>query len=383
MASIRKRTWTTKTSEKSAWIVAYLHNGKQHIKTFATKREASEWRATMTLERQKGVHTPASTSITVAEAGERWLRQAEIDGLEGSTLLQYREHLKLHILPHLANVKLTQLTPAGVQDFRNTLSCGEDRRRSPATVQKIMVSLGSILAQAMSEGLGSRNPVREAAQYGRRRGKLAGRHRQHLEVGVDIPSKANLAAILAHAPARWRPLLMTAVYTGLRASELRGLTWHDVDLKRASLTVRQRADRWNAMGSPKSATSKREIPLARDLVTVLREWRLACPKGPLGLCFPDDDGAVVSTVTLHRHALGQAQVNAGICKIASQPRYSMHSLRHACASLLIEAGQFSPKEIQAIMGHAKITMTYDTYGHLMSAPEASQQKIDGLTALLG
>ena len=45
MASIRKRTWQTKGGEKSAWIVAYLHKGKQHIRTFKTKKAATEWRA--------------------------------------------------------------------------------------------------------------------------------------------------------------------------------------------------------------------------------------------------------------------------------------------------------------------------------------------------
>ena len=243
MASIRKRTWNTKTGEKSAWIVAYLHHGKQHIRTFKTKKAASEWRATMTVERQKGIHVPASTSITVTEAGRRWLDQAINDGLEPASVEQYRSHLELHIAPFLGDVKLAELTAASVEDFRNMLAKGTDRRRSPALIGKVVISLGSILGHAMALGLASRNVVREAVMHNRRRQRLAKRHEKHLEVGVDIPTKDELRLILAHARGRWRALIVTAIFTGLRASELRGLTWKDVDFDAATLRVRQRADR--------------------------------------------------------------------------------------------------------------------------------------------
>jgi integrase len=74
---------------------------------------------------------------------------------------------------------------------------------------------------------------------------------------------------------------VTAIFTGLRASELRGLTWDDVDLDRRVLTVRQRADRWNTIGSPKSDAGKREVPALTAYATkkgrslVLAFWRSA------------------------------------------------------------------------------------------------------------
>src|SRR6516165_9849427 len=122
MASIRKRAWvTSKGIEKTAWVVDYTLKGKQHIKTFPTKRAATDWRTEMQHEVKRGTHTPASKSITVAEAGGRWIEQAETDGLEASTVLQYRQHLNYHIIPFLGEVKLAELTPASVVDFRNVL----------------------------------------------------------------------------------------------------------------------------------------------------------------------------------------------------------------------------------------------------------------------
>ena len=381
MASVRKRVWNTAKGQKSAWIVAYLHKGKQHIKTFETKKAAEKWRAEMTVEVGKGIHTPTSASITVAEAGRRWLDQAMNDGLEPSTVEQYEQHLKFHILPHLGDKKLADLTAASIEDFRNALSKGTDRRRSPTMVRKVIISLGGIFAHAMSFGLAARNPVREAAQYGKRRQRLAARHEKRLEVGRDIPSKDELRLILAHAQGPWRPLIVTAIFTGLRASELRGLTWDDVDLDRAVLRVRQRADRWKNIGSPKSASSAREVPLAPMVVNALKEWRLACPKGELNLTFPDGAGEVVSLLVIHRHGLGKTLVAAGLCANQFHPKYSMHNLRHAAASLFIEQG-FSPKRVQALMGHSTIQMTFDVYGHLFPSQDSDQEAMRQLQARL-
>jgi len=79
--------------------------------------------------------------------------------------------------------------------------------------------------------------------------------------------------------------------TCLRASELRGLAWSDVDLKEGVLAVRQRADLYCTIGSPKSASSRREVPLMPIVVNTLREWKLACPKSDLDLVFPTGNGA--------------------------------------------------------------------------------------------
>ena len=123
------------------------------------------------------------------------------------------------------------------------------------------------------------------------------RSRAKLRVGVDIPSPEGSRQFITHLQARglrdrWRPLFLTAIFTGLRASELRGLTWEDVDLPRAVLHVRQRADRYLAFGAPKSRGGERSIPLPPRLIETLREWKLQCPKGKLGLVFPTGNGTV-------------------------------------------------------------------------------------------
>jgi integrase len=392
MAKVRKRTWKNKAGEQTAWIADYFDQGGKdgkpvrHIKTFKTKREAADWLARTQVEVQQGVHTPANLSLTVDEAGELWIAQGETDGLEASTVQQYRQHLDYHIKPFIGAVKLAELAPGTVQSFRNSLI---KEGRSRVMAQKVISSLGSILAEAMAGGRVARNVVREQARQNRRRNRVEKRHKKQLKVGVDIPTKDEIRAMLAHAPGRLRALLVTAVFTGLRASELRGLTWDDVDLDRGVLAVRQRADRWNRIGSPKSDSGKREVPLAPMVVNALKEWRLACPRvkesegheGRLWLIFPNSKGNVDTLPNIHRRGLGPIQVVAGITTDKLHPRYGLHALRHAAASLFIEQG-FTPKRVQALMGHSTIQMTFDTYGHLFPSEKDDQVAMQQLQARL-
>src|SRR5262245_60548354 len=135
-------------------------------------------------------------------------------------------------------------------------------------VKRALGSLAALLADAQERGLVARNVARDLRGR-RRRGKerqSEQRQRGRLVVGKDIPTRAEIKAIVGAATGRWQPLLQTAVLTGLRASELRGLRWADVDLEARLLHVRQRADRFNVIGPPKSAAGRRTVPLSR-LVT--------------------------------------------------------------------------------------------------------------------
>jgi integrase len=124
-------------------------------------------------------------------------------------------------------------------------------------VRRARFSLGAILAAARMP----HNVVRELAEQSksqrRRQRHLDGRHRDEIE----IPTMAEIKAICEAAQGRWRPLLLTATFTGLRASELRGLEWSDVNFEKGEISVRQRADRYNKIGSPKSAAGYRTVPV--------------------------------------------------------------------------------------------------------------------------
>ena len=237
MATVRKRTYHKGTpNERRVWIVDYFSpaadGGKprRHIETFKFEREANARRKKIEAEVDKGIHTPKRESITVIEAGKLWIRQVEIDCRERSTLQQYRQHLDLHIKPFLGGKKLSALTPAAVQTFRNTLIT---EGRSHTMARRVIVSLGSILSHAMLSGLVARNVV---AEQPKRKGD--GRKKRNLEPGVDFPAIEELRTLLT-IQGKWRPFIVTAIFTGLRASELVATRWDDIDFNTGRLHVRR------------------------------------------------------------------------------------------------------------------------------------------------
>jgi integrase len=387
--SVRKRSWKTKAGDvKESWIVDYVdQHGNRHIKTFARKKDANAHHAGVTVDVRAGIHTADSRSITIAEAGRLWIESGEAAKLERTTLEQYQQHLDLHIVPEIGTVKLAQLTAPMVRVLEDRLRAD----RSPAMVRKIRGSLGAILADAQERGLVAQNVV-QSLRGRRRRGKerhADKRQKGRLKVGVDIPTPEEVRTIITHLEGRWRPMLLTAVFTGLRASELRGLRWADIDLKRGEIQVRQRADRFNAIGQPKSEAGERTIPLLPMVVNALREWKLACPKGELDLVFPNGRGRVENCSNIVQRAWMPTQIAAGVTDKRGRAKYTgLHALRHFyaswCINRRVDGGLELPlKLVQSRLGHASIQMTADRYGHLFPRGDDGAELAAAEKAFLG
>jgi integrase len=392
---------------QEAWIVDYATNEGRHIKTFAKKKEADEFAATARIEVRHGIHTPSSKSITVAEAGKLWLATAEKNKLERTTIDGYKQHLALHIEPLIGSTKLSDLSTPMVRDFEDTLSSDKATPRSPTLIKKVRGSLGAILSDAQERGLVARNVVRELRSR-RHRGKerrADRRQKGKLKVGIDIPAPDEIKAIIETAEGRWRPFFLTAIFTGLRASELRGIRWADVDLKKGELNVTQRADAYQEIGSPKSEAGHRTVPLTPKLARVLTEWKLACPKGDAGLVFPNTDGNVEWHANIINRAWIPLQIAAGVTaqvkdsngklvrdedgKPVLQAKYTgLHALRHFYASWCInretDGGLELPaKVVQERLGHSSITVTLDTYGHLFPRGDDTAKLAEAESRLWG
>ncbi len=368
--SVRKRKWITRKGEhKEAWIVDYSANGSRHIETFELKKEADAYEAQVSVDVGKGIHIAPSKSVTVTEAGELWIKACEGDELERASIDAYRQHLRLHIKPYLGHYKLSHLTVPLVRKFKDDLRVD---KRSPAMVKRIIGSLGALLGDSLERGLVATNVVRSMKRE-RKRGKerqAERRQRGKLKVGVDIPTPEEIKRLIAHLPDRWRPLLLTAAFTGLRASELRGLRWEDVDLRHGKLHVRQRADRYQTIGKPKSESGERTVPLPPMVVNTLREWKLKCPKSEHGIVFPTGAGEIEYHSNIVHRGLGPAQIAAKIVTKDGKPKYpGLHSLRHFYASWCInrvkDGGLELPlKMVQERLGHSTLALTADVYGHL-------------------
>ena len=353
MTAIRKRQWTNAAGEdKTAWLVDYRdQSGKRRAKQFSRKKDAEAWQVGAAWQVSQGTHTADSQSITIAQAGELWIETVTLKGREATTIAAYDQHVRLHINPLCGAVKLSRLTKPNVIAYRNRWM----KDLSAPMASRVLKSLRMMIKDAQERGLVAQNVALGVTV------DSGGRSRPE----IVIPPKKALAAILGQSGDDKAPALhCLAIFAGLRASELRGLSWQAIDLAAETVTVFQRADAKNKLGPPKSKAGRRTIPLPDMALQALRKWKLACPPSPAGLVFPSASGGVISHPAMLQGISGPVQIACGLTA-GDKPLYGLHAFRHACASLWIEQN-VSPKRIQTWMGHSSIQVTFDTYGHLFS-----------------
>ncbi len=203
---------------------------------------------------------------------------------------------------------------------------------------------------------------------------------------------------------------------------MRGLRWADIDLKKAVLHVRQRADRYGTIGQTKSEAGQRTVPLPPILTNSLREWKLKYPRPFTGqrdancdpireapkaehLVFPTSTGNVENHANILHRGLGPVQVAAGVtvqatdndgkpCKdkdgepVMMAKYTGLHALRHFYASWCINRVEdgglgLPPKIVQTRLGHATLAMTMDTYGHLFPSGDDGKELAAAEAKLFG
>ena len=360
MASVRKRNRIYKGEVKSSWEVSWTdHGGKRRAKQFKMKKAADRHRTKVETEIEGGYHVAEAASITVREAGTKWLEVCELrmkldDNMTRHTFETYRRTIDNHVYPSLGTVKLSHLTAPMVQKWVYEMVQHPTEPRSCITIRKALACLRMLLAEAQRQGRIAHNIVRDAPP------RVPGRTKERIE----IPTRAELKMMLGSAEGSMRVILYAAVFTGMRQGELRALTWEHVDFAQGIVRVRQSADRWGGFGRPKSRAGVRDIPMAPVLAKMLKEWKLACRVNDLGLVFPNTCGNVVTITNLHLYRWRPFMKSVGLVdETTGVPKYHFHALRHCAASLFIEQG-LPPKQVQTIMGHATMAMTFDVYGHL-------------------
>jgi integrase len=389
--SVRETIRRSGGEEVRWWIADFKDgNGRRHQVRFRHKKDATAYEEKSKVSVREGQFVTVDHNMTVEKAVDVWLNRVEANGMrhkgpvERSTIRQYRQH-RAHIVSRIGDQKLRRLTKETVEHFRDGLLEGVKDKNgrdsikplSRALARKVLISFKSVL-KANKVG-----HVAEDVAIG-----IDKRHKRKLEVGKDMPTPAEIRRLIKAATTpRIRALLMIAAMAGLRASELRGLRWSDVDLKAQELTVRQRADRFNKIGNPKSGESGRTIPIPPEAVVALKEWKLACPKSDLDLVFPTRTGAVEHHKNMLR-SLGPVMKATGVVAKDGSPKYALHAFRHFFASWCINSidrggRQLPAKVAQELLGHSSIVMTMDVYGHMFPRGDDRTELSEQSKRLLG
>jgi integrase len=351
---VKVRKW------RGRWCTDYRARGSdhkihRHIEVRKNKRDAEAAARIIEGRVAAGTHVPLSQSPTVAEAAAAWIEHVKAEGRERTTVDQYEQHVRLHIVPVLGAYKLAELRRPSIERFKDELL----KSTSRAMAKKVLVSLKAIFNEAMRTGSAAHNPAAGV--------KVEMRKLKKLEVGVDIPTVSEVFRMIDKAPTSFaRTLIEVAAFTGMRSGELRALHWSDIDFKARKINVRQAVTRYGIVKMPKSDAGHRVIPCMRRVIMTLEDWKRE--HGKHKLVFSTATGNFFDQGNLLRRVLHPAEAAAGIL-VGDEPKYDLKSLRHFYASLCCNrrsAGGFELplKEMAERMGHTDPAFTLRRYGHL-------------------
>lgn len=357
-------------------------NGKRkyHNKTIkGTKRDAQRYLSKVLREMDTGEFVEPSRQ-TVAEYLKEWLEKAASTRLRPATLENYRYRIDKYIIPQLGDKRLSNLTPLDVQSLYTFMQAPKDAPDpddrglglSARSVRIVHNILHSALKQAVRWRMIPRNPASDVELPTERRSEM-----QHL-----TPEQA--AAFLdAAEDDKWFPLWCVLLTGGLRPSEALGLKWEDLDEDRLRVRrslVRLTGGGWH-LTEPKTRGSRRTVPLPSFAVKALRDHRKQQAEAQLAAGAEwEDNGLIFASEfgrPLHHRNLAQRHFEK-ILERADLPRMRMYDLRHSAATLRLANGEH-PKVVAELLGHASVTLTLDTYSHVVPGmQEAATARLDSL-----
>jgi integrase len=315
---------------------------------------------------------------------QQWLRYwlTTRTRIRPTTLRSYEVHVERHLIPHLGRIRLSELTGRHITDTITTIGATTNRygrTPTPSTLHRIRATLRSALNAAIREGLLRDNPPRYVEVPSPRRPHALVWTAQRVEAWQKTGERPAVAVWTVEQTAtflsfisqdRLAVMWWLIALRGLRRGEAAGLRWVDVDLDAGVAMIEQQRianGRVVTVGPPKTAASRRLVPLDRHTVRLLREHRrrqraeqrvAGQAWQDSGYVFVTEDGAPLHPDFLTRrfhHLVGESGL----------PPVRLHALRHGAASLAHCAG-VDLKTVQAQLGHSSIVLTADTYTSVLT-----------------
>ena len=325
--------------------------------------------------------------LTVNQLLDRWFNDVMRHQVASPALSNYQTIAKIHIRPTLGRKQVAKLKPAEIDAL---LSAKLDSGLSVSTVRRIR----SVLAQALTQ-------AQRWEMVGRNAASLSRPPRAPRREGRSLSPDQVRSLVGAMTEDRLAGLFLTMLGTGLRRGEALALKWSDVDLDRGVLTVKnqlrrepgiaepeggKRAGAALVLVEPKTASSKRIVPLSNWVVQTLKTHKIRQTEERLALDAAWKDGGFVFTTSIGTPVdpRNASRAFSQLAERAGLGAWHIHELRHSTASTSLAQGV--PVEVvSAFLGHSSIRMTVDTYGHigdvqLRTAADAMDTALGGVVA---
>ena len=356
--TIRKKTVTRKGKEYTYWEARITvgrdpGTGKQIQKSFSgkTQKEVREKMQSAAVEVNTGTYIPPA-KLNVGQWLDIWIDEF-LNNLKPGTVGSYKGLIKNHIKPAIGAVKLTDLHPHGVQTFINGLE-----GLSIGSVRLVYKVLHAALEKAVRLQYIQKNPAAYC---------VLPKHEQKTIIPLNDTQTA--ALLTAARGTAIEHLLTVALFSGMRISELLGLSWDQIDMEKSTITINKQLASPSTRDKGLFITPKngktRTIKTAISVMVALKEQRIIQAEMRLragqlwnnehNLVFTMEDGSLYDQQRATR-------AFKAILTAAGLEGFRFHDLRHTYAVNAIRAGD-DIKTIQGNLGHASAAFTLDRYGH--------------------
>ena len=372
--------YKTKSGTKYRWQASFREDPFDELSAlrrlskggYSTLKEAHAEMQRVLIDARSGIR-PSSSSDTFESYSKVWLEKQK---LANSTLMGYEKIVRVHLVPRLGRLKLTQIVPSTISQLYRDLEKNGNKGRltvgkglSANSVNKIHIVLGSILNSAVDDGLvrinhARSNPKAVQAPTGR------SIRMQKKELKTWSPSDMvsylewNRLVELDDFYPLWRLYFMS----GMRRGEGVALQWDDINFETGTISIRRASDS-GLRKATKPTKTYRERPVLMDeeTLTVLRTHR--SQRSKLGLQFIRGDAFVFGNLDGSVRNPGDVGERWSKTLVRAKkvqphlPHLTIKGMRHTHATQLLEAG-VSAKVVQERLGHSNIATTMDIYSHV-------------------
>ncbi len=360
--TVKRRYHKTKTGNKVAcWSYDFYDQfGKRHQKSgFRSKPKAEDAQAEAREKANSGKSFGCDKNLKFKDMMEKFI---DLHGmyLKPSTKRGYEDHFNLHLKDFFGEIKLVDITPMVITHLIKTKMADGLSNKS---VNHLLTTLGTAFNWSMRNGYIMYNPVQFVKKL-----KV-----EHIE--MSFLTKTEIEIVLNYTEENYPdfyPLLLTAIYSGMRRGEILGLTWDCVNFKKSTIKVKQTLHK-GKISTPKTKNSIREIKVPTKVIDVLKELKDKSEPNVLNLVFAQSNGKFLDADNMIKRRFNKVLDGAGVARVR------FHDLRHTYASLLLEK-DLNIKYIQKQMGHASFEITMNTYAHLM--PEVYEKSEKAINELI-
>lgn len=302
---------------------------------------------------------------------DNWFKTVARDRVSDKTLRGYEQSTRLYLIPNLGTTQLERITPEQIQKLYYEM---REKGLSSSTIKNVHAVLNSALKQAVRWGKINRNP---AALVDLPRNK-----KTEMKVLNQEEAKRFLDTAIYN---RLKSLFSLLITTGMRPGEALALKWNDIDFENNRITINKslsRVDGKWSLKEPKTSHGRRTIPVPSEVMKDIKEHKELQDHEKVGLKTNDysDHDFVYATKTGEpfndRNII--SQYFKPLLKNAGLPDIRLYDLRHTCATLLLSAG-VNPKIVSERLGHADVSLTLNTYSHVLpDMQESAAKKIEGM-----